>query len=220
MSPETLARMFEPFFTTKEQGKGTGLGLATVYGIVKQSGGDIWVYSEPGQGTSFKIYLPLVEEPQGVAAPASPTAHDYGGTETILLVEDDETLRLLARRILQSRGYTVLDARDGEEALAICRRPETRIDLVATDAVMPKMNGRVLAERLATVRPGLRVLFMSGYTDDDMLRRGIMDPRMAFLQKPFTPEALAKKVREVLDGSASAVPSLPPPGGSGVRVVK
>jgi signal transduction histidine kinase/ActR/RegA family two-component response regulator len=222
MSPETLARMFEPFFTTKEKGKGTGLGLATVYGIVKQSGGDIWVYSEPGQGTSFKIYLPLVEEPKSVVAAASPQANDYGGTETILLVEDDETLRLLARRILQSRGYTVLEARDGEHALAICGRSETRIDLVATDAIMPKMNGRVLAERLAAQRPGVRVLFMSGYTDDDMLRRGIMDPRMAFLQKPFTPDALAKRVREVLDGSAlaSAVPSLPPLGGAGNRVLK
>jgi signal transduction histidine kinase len=211
MKPETMARMFEPFFTTKEQGKGTGLGLATVYGIVKQSGGDIWVYSEPGHGTSFKIYLPLVEEPKSAAVPASTKAHDYAGTETILLVEDDETLRLLARRILQSRGYTVLEARDGEQALAICGQPATRIDLVATDAVMPKMNGRVLAERLATLRPRLRVLFMSGYTDDDMLRRGIMDPRMAFLQKPFTPEGLAKKVREVLDSPAPvAVPSLPP----------
>jgi CheY-like chemotaxis protein len=210
MSRETMARMFEPFFTTKEQGRGTGLGLSTVYGIVKQSGGDIWVYSEPGEGTTFKIYLPRVEEPAGVAAEVAPKAYNHGGSETILLVEDDETLRVLARRILLSRGYTVLEARDGEEALAICEQPATRIDLVATDAVMPKMNGRVLAERVAMLRPGLRVLFMSGYTDDDMLRRGIVDPRMAFLQKPFTPEALARKVRDVLDGAAS-VPSLPPP---------
>ena len=204
MSGETLGRMFEPFFTTKEQGKGTGLGLATVHGIVKQSAGDIWVYSEPGQGTTFKIYLPRVEEPSAMPAAVAPSQLEHGGQETILLVEDDDALRVLARKILVSRGYTVLDARNGEDALAVIERVAQRIDLVATDAVMPGMSGRALAERVGTLRPTTRVLLMSGYTDDDMIRRGILDPRIAFLQKPFTPGALARKVREVLDGTAPA----------------
>ena len=213
MSREAVARMFEPFFTTKEAGRGTGLGLATVYGIVKQSGGDIWVYSEPGQGTTFKVYLPTVEQTAAAATTMLSTAPLQRGSETILLVEDDETLRVLSRRILQSRGYTVLEAVNGEDALAVCEGYEQRIDLVATDVVMPRMNGRVLVERLTAQRPAVRVLFMSGYTDDDILRRGIVDPRMAFLQKPFTPEALANKVREILDSPVPAVvPSLPSPG--------
>jgi PAS domain S-box-containing protein len=214
MSRETMARMFEPFFTTKDKGKGTGLGLSTVYGIVKQSGGDIWVYSEPGQGTSLKVYLPRVEYETEIVLP-TPAPSDHAGSETVLLVEDDETLCVLARRILEARGYMVLEARNGEEALTLCERHEGRIDLVATDVVMPGMNGGMLVERLAAKRPALRVLFMSGYTDDDILRRGIVDPRMAFLPKPFTPETLATKVREVLDGSSSVVaPSLPFPHGS------
>jgi two-component system cell cycle sensor histidine kinase/response regulator CckA len=212
MSPETMTRMFEPFFTTKEKGKGTGLGLATVYGVVKQSGGDIWVSSEPGHGTTFKLYLPRVEYETAVSLPTSVPSRRVAGTETILLVEDDETLCVLSRRVLEARGYTVLEARNGHEALALCDQHEGPIDLVATDIVMPGMNGGMLVEHLAVKRPALRVLFMSGYTDDDMLRRGIVDPRMAFLAKPFTPETLASKVREVLDGSGSVVaPSLPFP---------
>jgi CheY-like chemotaxis protein len=213
MTPETMARMFEPFFTTKEKGRGTGLGLATVYGIVKQSGGDISVHSEPGRGTTFKVYLPRVEYETGVVVPAVVPSDRAAGRETILLVEDDEALCMLARRILEARGYTVLEARNGEEALVLCERHEGPIDLVATDVVMPGMNGRMLVERLTAQRPAVRVLFMSGYTDDDMLRRGIVDPRMAFFQKPFTPEALANKVREVLDSPVPVVvPGLPPPG--------
>jgi two-component system cell cycle sensor histidine kinase/response regulator CckA len=212
MSRETMSRMFEPFFTTKEQGKGTGLGLATVHGIVKQSGGDIWVYSEPGEGTTFKVYLPRVDETVAEAMVVSPKRYEHGGGETILLVEDEDALRSLARKILVSRGYTVLEARHGQEALSLCEGPEPAIDIVLTDAVMPGMSGRALAERLAALRPSARVLLMSGYTDDDMLRRGILDPRMAFLQKPFTPTALAQKVRETLDGpGAVAIPSLPIP---------
>ncbi|MFN2563532.1 MAG: CHASE3 domain-containing protein [Gemmatimonadaceae bacterium] len=214
MSRETMARMFEPFFTTKDKGKGTGLGLPTVYGIVKQSGGDIWVYSEPGQGTTFKVYLHCLEHDPGVVLPAFVRSDEATGTETVLLVEDDEKLRTLSRRILEARGYTVLEAQDGQEAVSLCDGYEGRIDLVATDVVMPGMNGRMLVERLAAKRPGLRMLFMSGYTDEDILRRGIVDPGMAFLQKPFTPETLAHKVREVLDGPGTvAIPSLPPPGG-------
>jgi PAS domain S-box-containing protein len=215
MSRETMARMFEPFFTTKEKGKGTGLGLATVYGVVKQSGGDIWVDSEPGQGTTFKVYLPRVEYETQVTLPASVPSRRPAGTETILLVEDDERLCVLSRRVLEARGYTVLEARNGQEALVLCDQHQGPIDLVATDVVMPGINGGMLVERLAVKRPTLRVLFMSGYTDDDMLRRGIVDPRMAFLPKPFTPEALASKVREVLDGSGSvAAPGLPFPNAS------
>jgi CheY-like chemotaxis protein len=212
MSPETTARIFEPFFTTKEHGKGTGLGLSTVYGIVRQSGGDIGVYSEPGEGTTFEVYLPRVEYETEVVLPTSAATDGATGTETVLLVEDDEPLCVLSRRILEARGYTVLDARNGHEALVLCERHEGRIDLVATDVVMPGMNGQMLVERLAVQRPAVRVLFMSGYTDEDMLRRGIVDARMAFLAKPFTPEALANKVRQVLDSPAPIVaPSLPPP---------
>jgi two-component system cell cycle sensor histidine kinase/response regulator CckA len=220
MSGETVARMFEPFFPTKEQGKGTGLGLATVYGIVKQSGGDISVHSEPGQGTTLKVYLPRVEYETGVTLPTSVPSRRAAGTETILLVEDDEPLCVLSRRVLEAHGYTVLEAMNGEEALVLCDQHEGPIDLVATDVVMPGINGGMLVERLAVKRPALRVLFMSGYTDDDILRRGVVDPRMAFLPKPFTPEALASKVREVLDGTGSVVaPSLPFPSAS-ARVSK
>jgi PAS domain S-box-containing protein len=214
-SGETIARMFEPFFTTKEKGKGSGLGLAAVYGVVKQSGGDIRVHSAAGEGTTFRVYLPRVEYETEVALPTSLPKRRVAGTETILLVEDDERLCVLSRRILESRGYTVLEARNGQEALVLCDQHEGRIDLVATDVVMPGIHGGMLVERLAVKRPALRVLFMSGYTDDDLLRRGIVDPRMAFLPKPFTPEILASKVREVLDGPSSVVaPSLPFPSAS------
>ena len=199
MDAATMSRIFEPFFTTKETGKGTGLGLATVYGVVKQSGGYIWVYSEPGQGTSFKVYLPRVTEaPQ--PAPAAPTrAAALMGSETVLLVEDDEMVRNLARRMLEARGYTVLSASRGEDALGVVERHDGPIDLLVTDVVMPGMSGRSVAQRLLGLRPGLKVLYLSGYTDDAIVRHGMLEPGIAFLQKPFSADALARKVREVLD---------------------
>jgi CheY-like chemotaxis protein len=199
MSGETLAHMFEPFFTTKERGKGTGLGLATVYGIVKQSGGTVWVYSEVGKGTTFKIYLPVVEE--GVAVeptPAEPVS--LAGWETVLLVEDEKSVRALSRSILESYGYTVLEAGSGQEGLDAARQYPLPIHLVLTDVVMPEMGGTDLASQLETLRPGVRVLYMSGYTDDAIFRHGLLEKGRAFLQKPFTPETLARKVREALAG--------------------
>jgi two-component system cell cycle sensor histidine kinase/response regulator CckA len=199
MTREVQQRVFEPFFTTKVQGKGTGLGLSTVYGIVKQSGGDVWIYSEPGVGTTFKVYFPRVAEGEE-AAPVREDAHAAtGGNETVLIVEDDASLRALSARILEGKGYTVLLARNGLEALAIAGGHDGIIDLVASDVVMPKMNGRPLVEKLLESRKGMSVLFMSGYTDDEVMRRGVIDGRTAFLQKPFTPAQFAKKVRDVLD---------------------
>ncbi len=199
MDAETKARIFEPFFTTKGPGKGTGLGLAVVHGIVKQSGGHIEVYSEVGTGTAFKIYLPAVKE----RLPSSKSFHGQQpmprGTETILLVEDEDAVRALARHVLGSCGYTVLEAVNGREAVRLAEQPSARIDLLVSDVVMPHLGGRQLAERLAAVKPGLRVLFLSGYTDDAVVRHGVLRAEFAFLQKPFTPTALAQKVREVLD---------------------
>jgi two-component system, cell cycle sensor histidine kinase and response regulator CckA len=205
MDEATQAHLFEPFFTTKEVGKGTGLGLATVYGIVKQSGGYIWVYSEPGRGTTVKVYLPRVpvvaEAPSAAPAPAPTPREVRGGHETVLLVEDAAPVRALARRSLEAHGYRVIDAFDGPSALELSARHRAPIDLLVTDVVMPGMSGRELAERLAPVRPGMKVLYTSGYTDDAMVRQGVLNAGVAFLQKPFVPDSLARKVREVLDGS-------------------
>jgi signal transduction histidine kinase len=200
MSEETQAHMFEPFFTTKEKGKGTGLGLATVYGIIKQSGGFIWVYSEVGHGTTFKLYLPRVEElAERAAAPAQARARPARGTETILVVEDEAPVRNVARQVLERHGYTVLEAASAEAALDLATRYSGTIHLLLTDVVMPGLNGRELASRLADLRNDARVIFMSGYTDDAVTRHGVLEPGAAYVQKPFTPDAIARKVREVLD---------------------
>src|SRR2546421_3075940 len=204
MDAATLSRIFEPFFTTKEKGKGTGLGLATVYGVVKQSGGYIWVYSEPGQGTSFKVYLPRVAEAPEPARPDVAAAAPLRGSETVLLVEDDEMVRNLTRRMLAGRGYTVLTASRGEDAMGVVERHAGSIDLLVTDVVMPGMSGRALAQRLLAMRPGLKVLYLSGYTDDAIVHHGMLEPGVAFLQKPFSADVLARKVREVLAGSSPA----------------
>ena len=201
MDEATKARIFEPFFTTKQPGKGTGLGLATVYAIVTQAGGFIWVYSEIGHGTSFKIYLPQVDAVATIAAVARVDLPR--GTETVLLVEDAAAVRAVAGQVLQRQGYRVLEASDGEDALHLAARYQGTIDLVLTDVVMPRAGGRELAERLLTVRPDTRVLYMSGYTDDSVVRHGILEGGVAYLQKPFSPEGLARKVREVLDAPKS-----------------
>ena len=199
MDEQTRARLFEPFFTTKEQGKGTGLGLSTVYGIVKQSAGFIWVYSEPGHGTTFKIYLPRVHEDPVAAQPAAST--EVRGTETIVVAEDAEGVRAVVQTVLRRNGYTVLPAPDGQTALDLVATHPEPIHLLITDVIMPGMSGRQLADRLRELRPGLKVLFVSGYTDDAIIRHGMLEPGIAFLQKPFTPESLTRKVREVLDAN-------------------
>ena len=199
MDAETKSHAFEPFFTTKEQGKGTGLGLSTVYGIVKQSGGHIWVYSEPGHGATFKIYLPCVEEaiaPLDLARAPVPAA---GGRETILLAEDDPPVREVASEFLAQKGYRVLRAPDGQTALEMARAHAGEIHILVTDIVMPGMTGRELATALVAERPNVRVLYMSGYTDDAVVRHGVLDEGLPYLQKPFSPDTLARKVREVLD---------------------
>lgn len=198
MDRETLGHLFEPFFTTKGPGQGTGLGLATVYGIVKQSGGNIWVYSEVGRGTTCKVYLPRVDEPLESTTPPKPRA-SLRGTETILLVEDEQAVRLLARRVLEGNGYAVLEAADGLKAIELVRHYEGPIHLLVTDVVMPHMSGRAVADAVTSLRPTMKVLYLSGYTANAIVHRGVLDPGTPFLEKPFTPGTLASKVREVLD---------------------
>jgi PAS domain S-box-containing protein len=205
MDTDTLGRIFDPFFTTKEFGRGTGLGLATVYGIIQQSGGNIWVYSEPGKGSTFKVYLPCVDAAADDTVPPAPAAQ-HRGSETILLVEDDDAVRTLATRVLQSRGYRVLIAASPQAALDLVAGSPERIDLVLTDIVLPKMDGRTLFERIATLRPDIASLFMSGYTPGVIVQQNVLDEGMAFIQKPMTPERLTQKVREVLDQAASRRP--------------
>jgi CheY-like chemotaxis protein len=199
MDRETQLRIFEPFFTTKEKGKGTGLGLSTVFGIVHQSRGTIWVDSEPSVGTTFRVYLPPSDGELEQVRKLAP-APVLTGTETILLIEDEEHVRAVSRAILARSGYNVVEVHNPAEALELCEKPSKPIHLVLTDIVMPKMSGPELAKRLRLLRPDIKVLYMSGYTDDTIIRHGMLDPKTAFLQKPFTPEDLRRKVRDVLDG--------------------
>jgi len=212
MDQKTQARIFDPFFTTKEVGKGTGLGLATVYGIVKQSGGYIWVYSELGKGTIFKVYLPRVEQSAQKVEPTEPVQLITQGSETILLAEDSESLREMAREYLESVGYTVLEAASGSEALQRAKDFAGTIHLLLTDVVMPEMSGLELAREVVSLRPGIKVIFTSGYTDDAIARQGVLDPAVAFIQKPYRPKALAQRIREALTEPSTKV-SNPTPSG-------
>lgn len=205
MDEATQAHIFAPFFTTKEETRGTGLGLATVYGIVKQSGGFVWVYSEPGKGATFKIYLPRVDDPvQPASAAAEPTG-PLTGIETVLLVEDEDRVRAVVRQLLERHGYTVLEAADAEAGLALAAGRPGPIHLLVTDVVLRGMSGRDLATRLAAGRPEIRVLYMSGYAADAVVRHGTLEPGLAYIQKPFTPDGLARKVRAVLDANQPEV---------------
>jgi PAS domain S-box-containing protein len=201
MDAETRAHLFEPFFTTKEQGKGTGLGLATVYGIVKQSGGGIYVQSEIGEGTIFKVYFPRVAEASQPSGASRAPAKASVGSETILLVEDDELVRTFVYRALLESGYTVLVAQDSAQAIRLCEKNGRSVSLILTDVIMPQMHGPELATALAPLCPGAKVIFMSGYTDTVVTHRGLIDSGAPFLQKPLTPDSLARRVREVLDGA-------------------
>ena len=200
MTADTQAHLFEPFYTTKPLGHGTGLGLSTVYGIVKQSGGDIHVQSSPGRGATFKLYFPRHHAPHAPHRRTPVGVPRFGGSETILLAEDDDSLRALATRVLRRAGYQVIEARTAREAIELGIKHRGAIDLLVTDVVMPELSGRTVAERLMTDRPGLRVLYMSGYTDDDVVRRGVIAAKTEFIQKPFTPDGLTKRIRDVLEG--------------------
>lgn len=202
MDSNTLSHLFEPFFTTKEQGKGTGLGLATVYGIVKQSGGGIYVYSEPGHGAVFRVYFPRVPDASALEGARPVLARPSGGSETILVVEDDEAVRKFIQRALRERGYTVLTAQDPAQAVLLCERHESPIHMLLTDVIMPQMHGPELAERLARLHPESKVVYMSGYTDSTVVHRDLVGRGASFLQKPLGPELLARKVRAVLDGAS------------------
>ncbi|MGH9354713.1 MAG: PAS domain S-box protein, partial [Terriglobia bacterium] len=199
MKPETRARAFEPFFTTKEKGKGTGLGLSMVYGIVKQSGGYIWLDSDPGRGTAFRIYLPQVEDPLAPLKSTQAIARPHHGDESILLVEDDASVRGLLTRFLNSKGYDVLEAQNGEEALTVCMGRSRPIHMILTDVVMPQMNGRELARRIASLHPETKVLYMTGYAGNKIGDAEVLDENARFIQKPFSADALADKIRTILD---------------------
>jgi len=202
MDPETVRRLFEPFFTTKELGKGTGLGLATIYGIVNQHGGHVSVESEAGKGTTFRIYLPRADEVSDRAVEVETPADDSRGDETVLIVEDERKVRNLARDILAERGYRVIVAEDIEEARELARDLGTTIDLLLTDVVMPRMNGPEIYARIAGARPEIKVLYMSGYAEDAIGHRGVLDSGIHFLRKPFSPRTLTQKVRTALDSPA------------------
>lgn len=202
----TQARIFEPFFTTKEKGKGTGLGLSTVFGIVQQSGGSIWLYSEPGQGTAFKVFLPAVARTSQIAQ-SSVAPRDHRGSETILLVEDEDQVRVVTGSILRKNGYEVIEARNAGEALLKAEQHRARIHLMLTDVIMPQLSGPELAKRLMGVRPDMRTLCMSGYTGDSVVRHGVLEASVSFLQKPITAASLTAKVREVLDEALPAAAS-------------
>jgi CheY-like chemotaxis protein len=204
MTPDVRARIFEPFYTTKPAGEGTGLGLSTVFGIVQQHGGSIWVYSEPGQGSTFKVYLPRAAESACVAENRPLPEPIRVAVETVLVVDDEARLRQLVDTILRRKGYSVLTAASPAEALQLSAQHGGKIDLLLTDVVMPGMNGRLLAARLVERRPGLRVLYMSGYTGTVAVHHGMLDEGIALLQKPITPDALARAVREALEAPSSS----------------
>ena len=206
MTPEVRERIFEPFFTTKEMGKGTGLGLSTVYGIVKQSKGHIWVYSVQGKGTAFKIYLPRVDEPLEEIRKEVLKEELPRGNETILIVEDEEEVRKLAGKILERQGYEILETFNGDDALVACERRKSPIHLMLADIVMPGMSGSELAKLLIPLYPEIKILYMSGYTDNAIVRHGVLEKGVDYIQKPFTMEGLARKVREVLDKDSDKHP--------------
>ncbi len=199
MDEQTQDRIFDPFFTTKEQGKGTGLGLSTVYGIVKQSSGHILIHSELGRGSTFKIYLPRTEQEEAAAAVSGPSS-SLGGGETILLVEDDDAVRKVIKTILQKNGYHVLDVHNATEGILMCEQFEATIHLLITDVIMPKISGKQLADRAVVIMPNMKILFISGYTENTIMQHGVLESGVAFLSKPVVPQALAKKVRDVLEG--------------------
>ncbi len=205
MNAETLKHIFEPFYTTKRHEEGTGLGLSTVYGVVKQSGGNVWVYSEVGRGTTFKIYLPQANEVVDARKTEIVSTEVARGTETVLVAEDEEVVRKFVRSILEKSGYTVLEAHHGSEALRVALQHPGLIHLLLTDMVMPLMDGKLLAQRMVDLRPGIRVLFMSGYSQNAVVHHGVLESGTAFIEKPFTVESLARKVREALDTSQTNI---------------
>jgi len=217
MDEEVQRRIFEPFFTTKDPGRGTGLGLSMAYGIITQCGGAIRVESTPGKGATFRIYLPITEEAPRAAEPTLTRAVPERGHETILVVEDEQQVRDLAVRVLESRGYRVLSAADGQAALRLCHEHDGPLDLLLTDVIMPELNGRQLADRILRLRPGIRVVYMSGYIDDAIVSQGQLPPGTAFVAKPFTLDALAAKVRQALDGEPADRPGPPGPSESDSR---